>query len=137
MKNVKKILSLSLVCAMIVALLPVVSPTTAEAATTGATGTTALFNGNATYLLQERFKENFTNQANGGVNNAMLSGWDVDYRGEKVYISPGVGITLKDSSLFEKVSMSHQLMKHTGDNLVLETGSASEKSYIKVNRWSV
>lgn len=101
---------------MTIALAPVVSPENVSAA---ATGTTALFNGNATYLLQERFNAYFALEANGGEANSVMSGWDVDYRGGKVTSNGGVA-TLTDNSGFEKTDMSHQLMKHTGDGLVME-----------------
>ncbi len=121
MERIKKILSVMLVCVMTIALVPVVAPTiTVEAATTGATGTTALFNGNATYLLQERFSTGFNLEANGGTANAVLSGWDVDYRGGRVISSGGVA-TLTDTKGFDKTAISHQLMKHAGDNLVMES----------------
>lgn len=116
MNRIKRVLSMVLVCVMMIALAPVVSPTQVSAA---ATGTTALFNGNATYLLQERFSSGWDLEANGGASNAALSGWDVDYRGGSV--TSGGKATLTDKSGFEKTSISHQLMKHTGDNLVLES----------------
>lgn len=123
MKGIKKILSVMLACMMVVALLPFVAPeiaTTADAAASNATGTTALFNGNATYLLQERFNGYFQLEANGGGSNSVLSGWDVDYRGGRVLSTNGVA-TLTDTNGFEKTDMSHYLMKHTGDGLVLES----------------
>lgn len=95
-------------CAMVLALVPVVAPTTAEAATTGATGTTALFKGNATYLLQERFNEpkEFTH---GDYSNTVFSGWDIDYRGGSVKRTATGVATLTDTSILEKVSLSTSL----------------------------
>lgn len=95
-----------LVCIMTLTLVPVLSPTEVSAE---ATGTTALFNGNATYLLQERFATpaSFT-----GDGTRVFSGWDVDYRGGDVTLDGGAMIT--DSNAFEKVSMNHKLMQHTG-----------------------
>lgn len=117
MKGFKRILSIALVFMMTLALVPVVSPAEVSAA---ATGTTSLFNGNATYLLQERFNGYFQLEANGGGSNSVLSGWDVDYRGGRVLSTNGVA-TLTDTNGFEKTDMSHYLMKHTGDGLVMES----------------
>lgn len=98
---------------------------------------TDLFAGNATYILQERFATNFTLEANDGENNALLSGWDVDYRGGKVSSSGGCA-TLTDSNGYEKISLNKKLMSHSGDKLVLETafsysGFVSDGLYYSVN----
>lgn len=117
MKGIKRVLSAILVCVMTIALVPVVStPITAEAA---ATGTTALFNGNATYLLQERFAEPKTVDPN-NTGNKVASGWDIDYRGGSFTAWGGVA-TITDTSVHEKVSLNRKLMKHEGDGLVLES----------------
>ncbi len=112
MNRIKRILSMVLVCVMVLALVPVTTLTVSAAAT----GTTALFNGNATYLLQERFNLPATLD---GDATRVLSGWDVDYRGGDISFDGGAMIT--DSNAYEKVSMSHQLMKHTGGGLVMES----------------
>ncbi len=110
-----------LVCIMTLALFPVVSPVEVSAAE--ATGTTALFNENATYLLQERFNEPKTVNQDNSTGSEVFSGWDIDYRGGKVdaRTKGGYGIaTLTDSDGFEKISMSRKLMSHAGAGLVLE-----------------
>lgn len=101
-----------LVCMMALSLVPVTTLTVSAAAT----GTTGLFNGNATYLLQERF--NLPSTFSGDATR-VFSGWDVDYRGGDVTLDGGAMLT--DSNTFEKTSISHQLMKHTGGGLVMES----------------
>ena len=100
-----------LVCAMVLALVPVTTLTVSAAAT----GTTALFNGNATYLLQERFA---TPAVLDGDATRILSGWDIDYRGGDVTLSGGA--MLIDSNAYEKISLNHKLMEHSGA-LVMES----------------
>ena len=101
-----------LVCVMVLALVPVTTLTVSAAAT----GTTALFNGNATYLLQERF--NLPSSFSGDATR-VLSGWDINYRGGDVTVDGGAMLT--DSNAYESTSISHQLMKHSGGGLVMES----------------
>ena len=115
-QKIKQILSFMLVCVMALGILPAKVMTEVRAETVG---TTDLFNGHATYLLEERF--------NGAMNNtfgkdtiATLSGWDVDNRGGRVY-KYGDDLIIADSNGFESITMDHKLMKHTGDGLVFET----------------
>lgn len=122
-KNITRILSFILVCVIAVGILPAMAPVSVGAE--GAVGTTDLFNGHATYLLQERFNGAMTNtfgkdSEGNNLTNVTLSGWDVDSRGGRVYKS-GDNLMLLDSNGFESTTLSHKLMKHTGDGLVLET----------------
>ncbi len=116
-KNIRQILSSILVGVMTFGMLPTTAPTEVSAETTA---TTDLFNGNATYLLQDRFNGAMSNEFGEGTSRAVLSGWDVDYRGGNVYKS-GDDLMVVDTSNSESITMDHKLMKHTGDNLVLET----------------
>jgi len=116
-KNIKQILSLIMVCIMAIGLIPTLAPM--EVAAAEGVGTTDLFNGNATYLLQERFNGAMNNSF-GGVTMATLSGWDVDNRGGRVYKN-GDDLIVVDGNGFESTTLDHKLMKHTGDGLVLET----------------
>lgn len=117
LEKIKRILSVMLAFVMAIALVPVVTtPITAEAA---ATGTTALFNGNATYLLQERFAEPKGINTDGS-GNKVASGWDIDYRGGSFAAWDGVA-TITDTSVFDKVSLNRKLMKHEGEGIVLES----------------
>lgn len=81
---------------------------------------TEVFAGNATYLIQERFNTTFVLKANGNANNAVLSGWEADYRGGSVTSSGGKA-TLTDSNGYEKITLNRQFMPHSGDGLVFET----------------
>ena len=85
-----------------------------------ATYGTEVFQGNATYLIQERFGTGFNMTANNNTNNAVLSGWEVDYRGGNVATSGGKAV-LTDSNGYEKITLNRKFMSHSGDNLVLET----------------
>ena len=115
-KNIRQILSSILVGVMTVGMIPTMAPTEVSAETTA---TTDLFNGNATYLLQDRFN-GAMNETYGEVSKATLSGWDVDNRGGRAYKTSN-DLVIVDSNGFESVTMDHKLMKHTGDGLVLET----------------
>ncbi|MBQ8525815.1 MAG: glycoside hydrolase family 99-like domain-containing protein [Clostridia bacterium] len=117
MKKSRKVLCFLLAC--IIAFSVTVGFLPAQAAA-GTGGTTELFAGNAAYILQERFAASFTLEANGSTNNAVLSGWDVDYRGGSVTVSGG-NATITDSNGYEKITLNKKLMSHSGDNLVLET----------------
>ncbi len=115
-KDIKQVLSFILVCGMVLGMLPTAFASDVIEETTG---TTELFNGNATYLLQERFNGAMNNTF-GGDTIATLSGWDVDNRGGRVY-KYGDDLMVVDSNGFESTTLDHKLMKHTGDGLVFET----------------
>jgi len=121
MNKIKRILSTFLTGVMLVALVPVIEQEDVYAAgTTGEKGTTELFSGHATYLLQERFHSPLSVDSEAGNYNAILSGWDVDYSGGLVYNTSN-GLLISDRSGFDKISLSHDLMSHTGKGLVFET----------------
>ena len=102
MNKIKRILSMVLVCMMALSLVPVTTLTASAAAT----GTTALFNGNATYLLQERFASPASLD---GDATRVFSGWDVDYRGGDVTFDGGAMII--DSNSYQFSHSRHLLTK--------------------------
>ena len=116
-RRIKQFLSFVLVCGMVLGMLPTAFATEASEETTG---TTDLFNGHATYLLEERFNGAMNNTFGEDTIIATLSGWDVDNRGGRVY-KYGDDLIIVDSNGFESTTLDHKLMKHTGDGLVLET----------------
>lgn len=118
MNKIRKILSVLLICIMTISLVPSISMALDQQSIQN--GSTELFNGHATYLLQQRFDSSLSVPINGSSDNRIFSGWDVDYRGGKAYISGG-NAHLQDTSSFEKISMNRKLMSHSGDGLVLET----------------
>lgn len=115
MAGVKRLLALLLVCVMAFGLMPATS--FAQGDSQELTGTD-VFKGAATYLMHERFTSPL---AIGSDNsNRIISGWDVDYRGGSVTKSNGK-LHISDENAFEKISMNHKVMNHSGDDLVLET----------------
>lgn len=117
MSRMRKLLSFTLACIMAAALMPVVSLQNVQAEEVK--GTTELFKGNATYLLEEIFSGSLSFTTNGSSDNRVFSGWDVDYRGGKAYTSGGKA-HLRDYTPLERISLNHKLMMHSGD-FVLET----------------
>lgn len=118
MKKSNKIISIFLTIAIMLSLVPQVFAANETAASEK--GTTELFSGHATYLLQERFHSPLSIDSDAENYNSILSGWDVDRSGGLVYYTSN-GLLISDRSGFDKNSMSHELMSHSGDGLVLET----------------
>lgn len=117
MKRTKRVISAVLTIAMMLSIVPqalAVSETVSSEK-----GTTELFKGNATYLLEEIFSGSLRFTTNGSSDNRVFSGWDVDYRGGKAYIT-GSQAHLRDSTPLERISLNHKLMKHSG-NFSFET----------------
>ena len=118
MKKSKRIFAAILAVATLLSLAPQVFA--AGGSSASEKGTTQLFNGHATYLLQERFYSPLGIDSDTENYNATVSGWDVDYRGGIVHKGSG-DLSVLDRNGFEKITMSHKLMSHSGDGLTLET----------------
>ena len=119
MSKMKRMMSLFMAFIMVLALAPITSAENVFAAEQK--GTTALFNGHATYLLQERFTSQSSLEDSTGLYNRILSGWDTDYRGGRMTRVDG-RLTLIDESGFDKISLNHKLMSHSGESLTFEAG---------------